>query len=57
MTGAARSADAFAPAVAALGSVAFAAELLTALNRFVSVDHLSLMRFADRTRRPGTSGS
>jgi len=48
----AQAADAFAPAVAALGTARFAVELLAALNRMVAVDHLSLMRFADRTRPP-----
>jgi len=47
MQGGARTPEAFAPAIAALGSAAFAAELLAALNRIVPVDHLSLMRFAD----------
>ena len=42
----------FTPAVAALGSASFAAELLAALNRAVAVDHLSLMRFEDRQRPP-----
>ena len=46
------NAGAFASAVAALGTVAFAAELLAALNRAVAVDHLSLMRFEDRQRPP-----
>ena len=49
---AAQSADAFAPAVAALGSASFAGELLAGLNRFVFVDHLALMRFADQARAP-----
>lgn len=48
----ARTPGAFAPVIAALGSAAFAAELLAALNRIVPVDHLSLMRFADRSRPP-----
>lgn len=48
----AQTPDALAPAVAALGAAAFAAELLAALNRFVPIDHLSLMRFADRARPP-----
>ena len=48
----ARAPEAFAPAVAALGTTAFAAELLAALNRIVPVDHLSLMRFEDRARPP-----
>lgn len=52
MQGGARTPEAFAPAIAALGSAAFAAELLAALNRIVPVDHLSLMRFADGTRPP-----
>lgn len=52
MTPGAQAPDAFAPAVAALGSAAFAAELLAALNRIVPVDHLSLMRFEDRVRAP-----
>ncbi|HWP10984.1 MAG TPA: helix-turn-helix transcriptional regulator [Ramlibacter sp.] len=47
------SADAaFAPTVAALGTLAFASELLAALNRGVPVDHVCLMRFADRSRPP-----
>jgi DNA-binding CsgD family transcriptional regulator len=45
-------ANAFAQTVAALGSASFAGELLAALNRLVFVDHLSLMRFADRLRAP-----
>mgnify|MGYP001581901176 FL=1 len=48
----AQTPDAFAPAVAALGTAAFAAELLAALNRILPVDHLSLMRFEDRARPP-----
>jgi DNA-binding CsgD family transcriptional regulator len=44
--------DAFAPAIAALGRAAFASELLAALNRFIAVDHVCLMRVADRTRPP-----
>ena len=48
----AQTPDAFAPAVAALGTTAFAAELLAALNRILPVDHLSLMRFEDRARPP-----
>jgi DNA-binding CsgD family transcriptional regulator len=46
------NADAFASTVTALGTAAFAAELLAALNRVVAVDHLSLMRFEDRQRPP-----
>lgn len=41
-----------APAVRALGTGAFATELLAALNREVVADHLSLMRFEDRQRPP-----
>lgn len=52
MGGVALTPDAFTPAVAALGSATFAAELLASLNRIVPVDHLSLMRFADRARPP-----
>ena len=48
----AQTPDAFAPAVAALGTARFAANLLAALNRVVPVDHLSLMRFEDRARAP-----
>ncbi len=44
--------EAFAGAVAALGTAAFAGELLAALNRLLPVDHLSLMRFEDRGRAP-----
>ena len=44
--------DAFAPAIAALGRAAFASELLAALNRSVAVDHVCLMRVADRARPP-----
>jgi DNA-binding CsgD family transcriptional regulator len=50
--GGAPAPDLFAPAVAALGTAAFAAELLAALNRVVPIDHLSLMRFEDRDRAP-----
>ncbi len=46
------SPDGFAPAIAALGTTAFAAEVLAALNRVLPVDHLSLMRFEDRRRAP-----
>jgi DNA-binding CsgD family transcriptional regulator len=44
--------DAFAPAIAALGRAGFAGELLAALNRSVSVDHVCLMRSIDRARPP-----
>jgi len=44
--------DAFAPAIAALGREAFASELLAALNQSVPVDHVCLMRVADRARPP-----
>lgn len=43
---------AFAPAVAMLGSAGFARELLAALNGCIVADHLSLMRFADRSLPP-----
>jgi DNA-binding CsgD family transcriptional regulator len=42
----------FAQPVAALGGLAFASELLAALNQRVPVDHVCLMRFADRNRPP-----
>jgi hypothetical protein len=42
----------FAPAVMALGTTAFAAELLAALNRGLVIDHLAIMRFEDRIRPP-----
>jgi len=45
-------AAAFAPVVAALGGMSFASELVAALNRSVPVDHVCLMRFADRIRPP-----
>jgi DNA-binding CsgD family transcriptional regulator len=45
-------AAAFAPVVASLGGISFASDLLAALNRSVPVDHICLMRFADRTRAP-----
>lgn len=41
-----------APAVRALGTASFAADLLAALNREIVADHLSLMRFEDRQRPP-----
>jgi DNA-binding CsgD family transcriptional regulator len=41
-----------APVVSALGEAAFALELVAALNRSVAVDHVCLMRFADRGRPP-----
>lgn len=41
-----------APAVQALGTAAFAPELLATLNREIVADHLSLMRFEDRQRPP-----
>ena len=44
--------DAFAPAVAALGTAAFATELVAALNRIVPVDHVCLMRFENGMRPP-----
>ncbi len=44
--------DAFAPAIFALGRAAFASELLAALNQSVPVDHVCLMRVADRARPP-----
>ena len=44
--------DAFAPAVGALGTAAFATELVAALNRIVPVDHVCLMRFEDGIRPP-----
>lgn len=44
--------DSFAPAIAALGTAAFAGELLAALNHVLPADHLSLMRFEDRVRPP-----
>jgi DNA-binding CsgD family transcriptional regulator len=44
--------DAFAPAITALGRAAFASELLAALNQSVPVDHVCLMRVADRARPP-----
>lgn len=43
---------ALASAVAALGGESFAAALLAALNARVAVDHVCLMRFADRARPP-----
>lgn len=43
---------AFARAVSSLGGLAFASELLAALNHSVPVDHVCLMRFADRSRPP-----
>lgn len=52
MPRASASATDYAPVVAALGEVRFAAELVAALNRSVPVDHVCLMRFADRTRPP-----
>jgi DNA-binding CsgD family transcriptional regulator len=42
----------FAAPVASLGTLAFASELLAALNHSVPVDHVCLMRFADRSRPP-----
>src|SRR6185369_6478512 len=45
-------AAAFAPVVAALGGMSFASELVAALNQSVPVDHVCLMRFADRIRPP-----
>jgi DNA-binding CsgD family transcriptional regulator len=45
-------AAAFAPVVASLGAMSFASELVGALNRIVPVDHVCLMRFADRSRPP-----
>lgn len=45
-------AAAFAPVVASLGGMSFASELVAALNRIVPVDHVCLMRFADRGRPP-----
>lgn len=46
------AADAFAPVIAALGRVDFAREMVAALNRTVPVDHVCLMRVADRARPP-----
>jgi DNA-binding CsgD family transcriptional regulator len=43
---------AFAPAVAALGAANFASELVAGLNRHLPIDHVCLMRFADRNRAP-----
>jgi DNA-binding CsgD family transcriptional regulator len=44
--------ESLAPAVAALGGVGFANALAGSLNRAVPVDHVCLMRFADRSRAP-----
>ena len=47
------SADvAFTQPIAARGTLAFASELVAALNHSVAVDHVCLMRFADRSRPP-----
>ena len=40
------------PAISALGGMAFASALVASLNRAVPVDHVCLMRFADRAGPP-----
>ncbi len=44
--------ESMAPAVSALGGIGFASALVAALNRAVPVDHVCLMRFADRSGPP-----